>query len=233
MKKTCLFVMPAILLLGCGSRVEHYATPDQVTDFTTLYGSNCAGCHGGDGRSGPARPVNDPVLLAVIGKEKLRETISKGVPRSAMPAFAQNAGGSLTDAQIAILAEQIEKRWSRPEEFAAVTLPSYTADSGDAKAGEAVFHIYCARCHGEDGTGGPDTGSAAGSVVDPSYLALVSDQSLRLTVIAGRIDRGAPDWRNNSPGRPMTTREVSDVVAWLSAHRERPVDLTQIGMKLP
>jgi len=47
----------------------------------------------------------------------------------------------------------------------------------------------------------------------------VSDQGLRTTVIAGRADLGAPDWRGNVPGRPMSSDEVSDVVAWLAARR--------------
>jgi cytochrome c oxidase cbb3-type subunit 3/ubiquinol-cytochrome c reductase cytochrome c subunit len=28
-----------------------------------------------------------------------------------------------------------------------------------------------------------------------------------------------PDWRNDVPGRPMTDREITDVVAWLAAQR--------------
>jgi hypothetical protein len=55
--------------------------------------------------------------------------------------------------------------------------------------------------------------------VDGSYLALVSDQGLRTTVIAGRPDLGAPDWRGNVRGSAMTSQDVSDVVAWLSAQR--------------
>jgi cytochrome c oxidase cbb3-type subunit 3/ubiquinol-cytochrome c reductase cytochrome c subunit len=59
-------------------------------------------------------------------------------------------------------------------------------------------------------------------VADASYLALVSDQYLRTTVIAGRIDLGMPDWRGYTPGQPLTSREIADVVAWLIAQR-RPV----------
>jgi hypothetical protein len=55
--------------------------------------------------------------------------------------------------------------------------------------------------------------------VDGSYLALASDQGLRTTVIAGRPELGAPDWRGNVPGRPMTPQDIADVVAWLSAQR--------------
>jgi len=230
--KRCLLVVPAILLLGCGNRVEQFVLPDQVTDFNTLYENNCRGCHGRDGRWGAARPLNDPVFLAVIGKQALRDVIAKGVPKTAMPAFAQNAGGGLTDRQITILADQIEERWSRPRDFAAGDLPPYRADLGDPKAGETVFRTYCASCHGEYGTGASEAGSGPGSVVDPSFLSLVSDQSLRTTVIAGRSDRGMPDWRKRTPTHSMTPQEISDVVAWISSHRE-PVNLTQRGTKLP
>jgi mono/diheme cytochrome c family protein len=225
--KRCLLVASAILLLGCGHKVEQFVFPDQITDFTALYGRNCAGCHGRDGRLGAARPLNDPVFLAVIGKDKLRDTIANGVPRTAMPAFAKNAGGGLTDQQITMLANQMNAQWSRPQEFVAVALPSYSADLGDPKAGDAVFQSNCASCHGEEGVGG----TKAGSVTDVAFLALVSDQSLRTTVIAGRSDRGMPDWRTHS--KALTTQNISDVVAWLSMHRLTPITLTQRGTKLP
>ena len=226
--KLCPLLTPAILLLGCGGHVEQYTLPDHVTNFTALFEGNCAGCHGHDGRLGAARPLNDPVFLAVIGKQQLRQIIANGVPKTAMPAFANTAGGSLTDQQITILADQIDQRWSRPGDFAAVALPPYSADLGDAKAGAIVFRTKCASCHGEDGTGGPK----AGSVVDPSYLALVSDQSLRTSVIAGRSDQGTPDWRGPSTGPPLTPVEISNVVAWISGHRT-PINLTQRGTNLP
>jgi cytochrome c oxidase cbb3-type subunit 3/ubiquinol-cytochrome c reductase cytochrome c subunit len=226
--KWCLLLTPAIFLPGCGSHVEQYTLPDQVTSFTALYGNNCAGCHGRDGRLGAARPLNDPAFLALIGKQKLREVIAGGVPKTAMPAFAKEAGGDLTEQQITILADQIDQRWSRPREFTTVALQPYSAELGDAKAGATVFRAHCASCHGEEGAGGPK----AGSVVDSSYLALVSDQSLRSSVIAGRSDRGGPDWRSESPAHPLTPPEISNVVAWISEHRT-PIHMTQRGTNLP
>jgi hypothetical protein len=59
-----------------------------------------------------------------------------------------------------------------------------------------------------------------GSIVDPSFLALVSDQSLRTTVIAGRPDLGKPDWREVVPGHRLTPQQISDLVAWLAGHRQ-------------
>ena len=206
----------AIVLAGCSHPTETYVLPDRVMDFSVLYKDNCAGCHGLDGRLGAARPLNDPLYLAVIGKDQMRDVIAKGVPGTAMPAFAQNGGGTLTDQQITILADQIEARWSRPRDYAGVTLPPYSAELGDARAGEAVFKTYCSRCHGDNGTGRAGRG---GSVIEPSLLSLESNQSIRTTVIAGRADLGCPDWKSDSPGHAMTPQEISDVVAWLSGHR--------------
>ena len=98
----------AAILCGCGHRTEQFVLPDTVTDFATLYGNNCAGCHGPDGRNGAARPLNDPLYLALIGKEKLRDVIANGVPHTAMTGFSQSAGGTLSDQQVSLLAEQIE-----------------------------------------------------------------------------------------------------------------------------
>ncbi|MGC1228130.1 MAG: c-type cytochrome, partial [Candidatus Sulfotelmatobacter sp.] len=37
--------------------------PSQVLDFDTLYGQNCAACHGAQGRGGAAIALADPVYL--------------------------------------------------------------------------------------------------------------------------------------------------------------------------
>src|SRR5439155_2855327 len=112
----------------------------------------------------------------------------------------------------------LQASWARPDTLRGVSVPPYAAKLGDPARGGAVYAAACASCHGADGGGG----AKARSVVDPSYLALVSDQYLRTTVIAGRADLGMPDWRGDLPGRPLASAEISDVVAWLVAQR-RPV----------
>jgi cytochrome c oxidase cbb3-type subunit 3/ubiquinol-cytochrome c reductase cytochrome c subunit len=57
-----------------------------------------------------------------------------------------------------------------------------------------------------------------GSIVDESYLALVSDQALRSFTIAGVPGGVMPDWRTDAPV-PMTDQQITDVVAWLAAKR--------------
>jgi cytochrome c oxidase cbb3-type subunit 3/ubiquinol-cytochrome c reductase cytochrome c subunit len=190
--------------------------PSEITSFAALYRANCAGCHGAEGRLGASRPLNDPLYLALVPPERLRDVIARGVPGTAQPAFAPAAGGSLTDRQVDAIARGLGEAWGRPDAVRGVELPPYGAASpGDPERGKAVYASACAGCHGKDGTGGPK----GGAVADPSYLALVSDQYLRTTVIAGRADLGMPDWRGYVPGRPLTAEEIGDVVAWLVSER--------------
>jgi cytochrome c oxidase cbb3-type subunit 3/ubiquinol-cytochrome c reductase cytochrome c subunit len=42
---------------------------------------------------------------------------------------------------------------------------------------------------------------------------------LRDIVVAGLPGEGMPDWRGDRSGKPMTDKEVTDVVAWLGSHR--------------
>lgn len=205
--------------------------PDEVMDFATLYSQNCAGCHGKNGIGGAALPLNNPAYLAIAGERNLREVTAKGVKGSLMPAFARSAGGMLTDAQIDVLAKGMLAAWAKPAEFAAVTLPPY-ADSalGSVADGHKVYLEACARCHGVDGTGVKTAsgqplpkGATKDSIVDPSYLSLVSNQSLRSLILGGRPDEDVPDWRSyiTSPtARALTSQDVNDMVAWLTAHRE-------------
>jgi cytochrome c oxidase cbb3-type subunit 3/ubiquinol-cytochrome c reductase cytochrome c subunit len=205
---------------------DRQSLPSQVVDFGSLYGSNCAGCHGSGGRLGASRPLNDPVYLALVPREQLRRVIADGVPGTLQPAFSSGAGGTLTDAQIDALVGGVFDRWGKSGKSDVAGLPPYAAAAGDAARGQAVYATACAACHGPEGKGGPK----GGAVADASYLALVSDQYLRTTVIAGRSDLGMPDWRGYTPGQPLTDGQVSDVVAWLVAQR-RPVPGRVLPMK--
>jgi mono/diheme cytochrome c family protein len=202
---------------------DRWKRPAEIKGFNQLFSQNCSGCHGANGRQGAAQPLNDPLYLAVVTDETLRQTIAQGVPGSLMPASAESAGGTLTGAQIEVLVGGMRSLWARPNEFNNVGLPPYSLQDaiakgsgpGDPQRGTTVYKTYCAQCHGEGGIGG----EKAGSIVDPNFLALVSDQSIRTTVITGRPDLKKPDWRSNLDGQAMTPQEVSDVVAWLSSLR--------------
>ena len=198
--------------------------PEQLVAFAPLYQQNCAACHGSDGRGGASISLANPVYLAVAGVANIEGVTSKGVAGTAMPPFSKQAGGMLTDQQIQSISQGVIEAWSRPDAIAEATAPGYRSSSaGDPTQGQKAFATFCARCHGTDGAG-VSSGSTThtGSLVDPAYLALVSDQSLRSTIIAGQPEQGMPDWRSDLTGssaRPMTDQEITDTVAWLASHR--------------
>jgi cytochrome c oxidase cbb3-type subunit 3 len=190
--------------------------PSQVSDFDTLYAQNCAGCHGTQGRGGASIALANPVYLAIVNETTMRNIVASGVRGTSMPAFAQSAGGMLTEQQTEVITSGIFSRWGHKQVLDGANPPSYTAKAaGNADHGQLVFGTYCASCHGSEG-GGTKKGSA---VTNDSFLALVSDQALRTIVITGRPELGAPDWRGNVLGHPMTDQEITDVVAWLASRR--------------
>ncbi len=201
---------------GRPSSASRVIPPGKITDFDILYGQNCAGCHGEDGRGGPAIGLGDPLYLAIAEDSTIRRVAAEGVRGTSMPAFAQSAGGFLGNDQIDAIVTGMRTRWARPDIAASLKPPPYAARvPGDAKRGATVYAAFCSSCHGADGRGGPK----ASSIVDGSYLALVSDQGLRTMVIVGRPEFGFPDWRGDVPNKPMSSEDISDVVAWLVKQR--------------
>jgi cytochrome c oxidase cbb3-type subunit III len=220
MKQRVLFVAACLSIASAcrESPVDSpVSPPGKIANFAFLYARNCAGCHGTNGKGGVAVSLSDPVYLAIADDRTIVQVTSTGVPGTSMPAFAEHSGGMLTDEQIAVIMRGI-RAWAQPDTLRDANPPPYAAQiPGDPASGAAVYEIYCKSCHGAGGRGG-----RASSIVDNSYLALVSDQNLRTTVIVGRPEMGAPDWRGNLLGKPMSPQEVSDVVAWLSAQRGQP-----------
>jgi cytochrome c oxidase cbb3-type subunit III len=204
---------------ACGTRNPadvQVIPPNRITDFSFLYARNCSGCHGPNGTGGAAIGLGDPVYLAIADDATIRRVTANGVAGTSMPAFAQHSGGMLTDDQIDVIIHGIRTRWAKPDALRDVNAPPYAVEgSADPKRGAEAYGTYCSSCHGADGHGS----KRASSIVDGSYLALVSDQGLRTTVIVGRPELSAPDWRGDVPGKAMSPDEISDVVAWLAAQR--------------
>ena len=223
MKRRLFIAILALQMCACGTppgkpaRDAEVLAPDQVLDFPTLYSENCSGCHGKDGNGGAAIPLSNPTYLALANADVIRKVVAQGVKATPMPAFAQSAGGMLTDKQIEVIVSGIQSNWGKPGILDHVKAPSYhETASGDAVRGAADYKTFCESCHGQAGRGG----SKGSSIVDPAFLSLTSDQGLRTVVIVGRPDLGAPDWRGDVADRPMSDQEVTDIVAWLA--RQRP-----------
>lgn len=192
--------------------------PDQVTDFNTLYSQNCAACHGNYGKNGAAISLANPLYLAFAGAQNLQRVTANGVPGTMMPGFQKSAGGMLTEQQITVITQGMIQAWGNSSVVGGQSLPSYTSSAAaDPAQGQKAFGLYCARCHGADATGSSGKGGP-GSIVDPAYLSLISDQGLRTIAVVGKPDESMPDYRSH-PGHVLTDQEITDIVAWLASHR--------------
>lgn len=190
--------------------------PEAVMSYDTLYGDNCAGCHGAKGKDGASLQLANPEYLAIVDDATLRDVIANGEKGTLMPRFSIANGGVLTDAQINVIIQGMRARWSKANAFGGATPPPYkSTHPGDVAKGETVYALACASCHGATAQKpGKD-----GSILDGSFLALINEQTIRTIVIAGRPDIGQPDWRNHIAGRPLTDDEITNVSAWLMAQK--------------
>jgi cytochrome c oxidase cbb3-type subunit III len=154
----------------------------------SLFGNNCAACHGADARGNPSFPnLRRKSWLWGGEPETLAETIRVGINaenpesrQSQMPAFGRD--GML-----------------KPEEIQQVvayvgSLPgpgAGGATAADIAAGKELFAANCASCHGEDGKGNHDMGSR--NLTDGSFLYGSDPASLYRTVFGGRQGH-MPSW---------------------------------------
>ena len=223
---SCVFAPMGGCRLAPGDPPDPIGRPSDVTDFATLYGQNCAACHGANGQGGPAIDLANPEYQALVDDATLRKWISHGMPGTEMSAFAQSAGGMLTDAQVNALIAGMRKAWLQPNVFSGYTPPPYAQPSdGDSARGREAYTARCARCHQ----------AVQQEITSPGYLSLVGDQALRSIIIAGRPDIGQMDWRmergpagvagqlsSNSSSEfvhPLSAQDVTDIVAYLDRLR--------------
>jgi cytochrome c oxidase cbb3-type subunit 3/ubiquinol-cytochrome c reductase cytochrome c subunit len=226
-----LALLQGCVLPGQPNPADRPVPADQVLEFGVLYRQNCAGCHGSDGKLGPAPPLNDPLFRAIVPEEDLEGVLTGGRKKTLMPAFARENGGVLTAAQIQVLVKEIKgipyKIVERDEGGVAKVevepdaggispqwgvpgkppdgVPSYheqSASAGNKEKGVTVFGRACAACHGSQGQGIEREGVMARTINDPVFLALNSNQVLRRYAITGRPDFGMPSYAEARPGNP-------------------------------
>src|SRR5580658_2195188 len=181
--RAILSLIPFTLLLGtfgCHQKIgppndqEELLRPENVVSFDRLYKQNCSACHGENGSGGPALDLANPNYQALVDDESLRHSITAGMPGTEMPAFGESAGGFLTPQQVDALIAGMRSRWVQADQTLH-DMPAYSSSAvGDAEQGRRIFQLNCSSCHQQGHQ----------KIDNTSYLALVSDQSLRTIVIA-------------------------------------------------
>lgn len=155
----------------------------------TLFGDNCAACHGFDAKGGPGFPnLTTTSWLWGGDPEAIAETIRVGINSahpdsrvSQMPAFGHDQ--MLPAADIENVAAYVQSL-SNP-------VAARDAKPGQIEAGKTVFEANCTSCHGDDAKGKTDTG--APNLTDRSWIYGGSRQAILTTLWNGRQGH-MPTW---------------------------------------
>jgi len=105
---TVIFCACSCDLPGRPNPANRPVPANEVLSFSALYGQNCAGCHGPEGKLGPAPPLNDGLFRSIIAESEVKDVVAKGRHKTLMPAFGKASGGTLTMAQIQVLAYEVK-----------------------------------------------------------------------------------------------------------------------------
>jgi mono/diheme cytochrome c family protein len=182
-----------------------------------LYRSRCTVCHGenGEGKIGPS--INNHAVLSVVSNEFLHDTIVRGRPGTAMPAWRQLSSEDVADV-IALL-----RSWqTQPSK----ELPAVRVQ-GDPQNGELLFTGMCASCHGPHAEGalGPQLSNAV-------FLDTVNDATLIQWIGFGRPGtQMRPHLRGQQGNADLSKSQIEDIVTFLRSLRGRqPIDGERIGL---
>jgi cytochrome c oxidase cbb3-type subunit 3 len=152
----------------------------------TLFGDNCAACHGRNATGGPGFPnLTTAAWLWGGAPEAIAETIRVGInsahPQtrvSQMPAFGRD--GTLPRRDIESVVAFVRSLSQAPD-----------APAEAVAAGKAVFADNCASCHGANAKGNAEVG--APDLTDASWIYGGDSRSVYTTVFGGRQGQ-MPTW---------------------------------------
>ncbi|WP_226781987.1 cytochrome-c oxidase, cbb3-type subunit III [Oceaniglobus trochenteri] len=180
----------------------------------TLFGDNCAGCHGQKADGGPGFPsLVDEAWLWGGDADTIMETLRVGInsphPDSRfaqMLAFGES--GILSRDQIRVVVDYVQSLSGLETEASQERLDE----------GAVIFEENCASCHGEDAKGLQDLG--APNLTDASWIYGSDDQTMFTTINAGR-QGWMPAWedRLTVADRMMLTLYIQDM-----AHEAKDAD---------
>ena len=204
----------------------------QIDDAMTLYAENCSVCHGLNGEGIGATPPLDNEALRTMPYEDIYKTIARGRYQTAMPAWAIEDGGPLSDYQIDEMATLIlYGNWTEtgdrtvnlgfaplipfttepdPALFAAIgNLP----DGAILQTAVQLFATNCVACHGADGLGT----AIAPALNDPLVREKTADDITRV-ITYGNTGTLMAGWSN-----VLTTNEINTLATLVGRWDEVPL----------
>jgi cytochrome c oxidase cbb3-type subunit III len=178
--------------VASGSYAAVLADPKLMADVRetghTLFGNNCAPCHGLDAKGGPGYPNLTTSSWLWGGKpDDIFNTIRVGINSahkdsrvSQMPAFGRDQ--MLKRGEVLQVASYV---------FSLSNPDSKEVDPKNVAAGKAVFAANCVSCHGEDAKGNAELGGP--NLTDKFWIYGGALDSIDTTVWGGRQGH-MPTW---------------------------------------
>lgn len=189
--------------------------PAQIELGGRLYAENCAVCHGenGEGRVGATLAKNWPSIRPDL---RVKATIANGISGSVMPAWSDQKGGPLSEADIeAVTAYILTWETGGPRYIAptptAMARPALTPPpnvEGDPNRGGILYDENCAVCHGMDGEG------RIGAVLAKDWPSIRPDLSVKTTISNGIGGSPMPAW-SQTKGGPLSEEQINDLTAFI------------------
>jgi cytochrome c oxidase cbb3-type subunit 3 len=142
-----------------------------VTIGARLFSINCSPCHGSDARGGKGFPNLTDGDWLHGGDPEIIETTILGGRNGVMPAWGPTIG---------------EDGVEHAANYA-LSLSGREHDPELAKKGETIFKTICHACHGMDGKGKKEMGSA--NLTDDTWLHGGSEETIRETIRNGRTNQ--------------------------------------------
>ena len=177
--------------IAAKSFAEIQADPRLMADVRmsgrTLFGDNCAVCHGRDAKGARGFPNLTTASWMWGGSpEAIAETIRVGINSahpnsriSQMPAFGRDT---------VLKRDEME---SVVTYVLGLSDPKLTAPATKIQAGKAVFAANCAACHGPEGKGNVEVG--APDLTDPTWTHGKDEDSIYMMVWGG-LQGHMPSW---------------------------------------
>ncbi|MEM9939659.1 MAG: cytochrome-c oxidase, cbb3-type subunit III [Pseudomonadota bacterium] len=154
----------------------------------SLFGDNCATCHGAGGRGAVGYPsLADDVWIWDGTLDGIEFTLRHGIRHegddatrfSLMPAFGRD--GLLNAAEVGALTQHV------------LMLSGQDADVEEAKIGAGLYSVHCATCHGDMGQG--DRTQGAPNLTDAEWLYGSSQGEIYATIYNARNSH-MPAWQD-------------------------------------
>jgi cytochrome c oxidase cbb3-type subunit 3 len=142
-----------------------------VTIGGRLFSINCSPCHGSDARGGKGFPNLTDGDWLHGGDPEIIETTILGGRNGVMPAW----GPTIGEDGVVHAANYV------------LSLSGRDHDPELAKKGETIFKTICHACHGMDGKGKKEMGSA--NLTDNTWLHGGSEETIRETIRNGRTNQ--------------------------------------------